>query len=526
MRVFIVSSKSGSTIEVTSLERHFWSVVAAAVAEPGRHFVAITDAGTRTRHARGELAVTVTRSSTRPTSADATPRSRSSVSCPPRSSASRPADLLDPAQTMADECRQDDGTNPGLSAGRVPRGACERRTRQDDHSRAGRARAARRVDRAARRREHRQDWARASCRSSPSPSVAAADYGDDRAFVALLTPDAHDVREAAVALEAAGHPVFRIETSAAALGAEFFRWEFATAVAGAVLARIRSTNPTCAERRCARRPSSTRSAPPARSASIRPSSKGPATHAANGCRSRPRRAGRISRSSTICRHKTDARRSSPPALGPSSAGPHVRPPTASARATCTRPGIPQGRSEYGHLPVADRCRRTGHAGSRHELLVQHAEACTGVRRFRRASRCRAAGVCTITSKTHPPPHHTTAHSERIVAELPVPPSLIEDADRDDSITVLTLVWLSVTPAGLSQQRPASGRLFPPADLGVLEASDRDGVAAAGSRDGRAWHCRWLAGGGSRAGGGLVRDVVWPRASAPTARSTRRISSRR
>jgi hypothetical protein len=68
------------------------------------------------------------------------------------------------------------------------------------------------------------------------PIGAPAEYGADRAFVALLTREATDVRRAAAALESAGHPVFRIDTAEEELGAEFFRWEFATAVAGAVLA--------------------------------------------------------------------------------------------------------------------------------------------------------------------------------------------------------------------------------------------------------------------------------------------------
>ena len=56
-----------------------------------------------------------------------------------------------------------------------------------------------------------------------SPEV----YGPDRLFVAYGDPDG------LAALEAHGDPVARL--AAADLGAEFFRWEFATAVAGAVL---------------------------------------------------------------------------------------------------------------------------------------------------------------------------------------------------------------------------------------------------------------------------------------------------
>ena len=63
-------------------------------------------------------------------------------------------------------------------------------------------------------------------------------YGRDRIFVQLRSTSAPDAAADAFVekLERAGHPVIRIEWhDRYALGAEFFRWEFATAVAGAVL---------------------------------------------------------------------------------------------------------------------------------------------------------------------------------------------------------------------------------------------------------------------------------------------------
>jgi transaldolase/glucose-6-phosphate isomerase len=70
------------------------------------------------------------------------------------------------------------------------------------------------------------------------PLGAPAVYGSDRIFVYLRltsTPDAAQDR-AIDDLEAAGHPVIRIAMADAYdLGREFFRWEFATAVAGAIL---------------------------------------------------------------------------------------------------------------------------------------------------------------------------------------------------------------------------------------------------------------------------------------------------
>jgi transaldolase/glucose-6-phosphate isomerase len=63
-------------------------------------------------------------------------------------------------------------------------------------------------------------------------------YGPDRMFVYLrLLPAPDALQDASVdALERAGHPVVRIALDDAYdLGQEFFRWEFATAVAGAIL---------------------------------------------------------------------------------------------------------------------------------------------------------------------------------------------------------------------------------------------------------------------------------------------------
>ncbi|MEX2598821.1 MAG: glucose-6-phosphate isomerase, partial [Dehalococcoidia bacterium] len=70
------------------------------------------------------------------------------------------------------------------------------------------------------------------------PLMDADAYGDDRAFVYLRLENA-DNASSDVAMErlaAAGHPVVRLDLREKHdIGAEFFRWEFATAVAGAFL---------------------------------------------------------------------------------------------------------------------------------------------------------------------------------------------------------------------------------------------------------------------------------------------------
>src|SRR5579859_609204 len=63
-------------------------------------------------------------------------------------------------------------------------------------------------------------------------------YGNDRVFAYLRLPTAPDAKQDAAvdALERAGHPVVRIAVDETYdLGGEFFRWEMATAVAGSII---------------------------------------------------------------------------------------------------------------------------------------------------------------------------------------------------------------------------------------------------------------------------------------------------
>ncbi|HWF96061.1 MAG TPA: bifunctional transaldolase/phosoglucose isomerase [Xanthobacteraceae bacterium] len=70
------------------------------------------------------------------------------------------------------------------------------------------------------------------------PLGSADQYGEDRLFVYLRLTGEPDPKQdqAVAALEQAGHPVVRIAvTERHHIGQEFFRWEIATAVAGAIL---------------------------------------------------------------------------------------------------------------------------------------------------------------------------------------------------------------------------------------------------------------------------------------------------
>ena len=70
------------------------------------------------------------------------------------------------------------------------------------------------------------------------PLATPERYGSDRFFAYLELEDRHDPsqRQAMAALERAGHPVARISVKDIwHIGQEFFRWEIATAVAGAII---------------------------------------------------------------------------------------------------------------------------------------------------------------------------------------------------------------------------------------------------------------------------------------------------
>jgi glucose-6-phosphate isomerase len=81
------------------------------------------------------------------------------------------------------------------------------------------------------------------------PPGDAQSYGDDRVFVSMQLEEHDEETAAAVArIEAAGHPVIRIDVPGPyGLGAEFLRWEIATAAAGAALGLNPFDEPNVAE---------------------------------------------------------------------------------------------------------------------------------------------------------------------------------------------------------------------------------------------------------------------------------------
>lgn len=234
--LFVVSSKSGTTIEPNSFLHHCWARVAAVSAEPGRHFAAITDPGT-------SLGVLARERGFRRLF-EAIPEVGGRFSAlshfglvPAALIGLDVGRLLDGAAAAAEACRRPAPDNPGLLLGAV----------LGEVALAGRDKATLLTSPAL---AALPAWIEQLVAESTGktgtgilpiigePAGPPDVYGEDRLFVYLsLGGDPDEAQSAAVgALEAAGHPVVRLQLNRLAdLGAEMYRWEVATAMAGSVL---------------------------------------------------------------------------------------------------------------------------------------------------------------------------------------------------------------------------------------------------------------------------------------------------
>ena len=244
--LFLVSSKSGGTVEVASMERFFWNHMAARLgADTGRHFIAITDPGTALQQlaeSRGYREVFLN-----PADIGGRFSALSLFGLVPAALIGAPLHTIaEGGKAMADGCRQQNHANSGLELGAFIGAAVKE----------GRDKLTVALSP---RLSSLGLWIEQLIAESTGKHGTGAlpvvdeplgrpdEYGDDRAFVAISTevdePDAAKLH----ALEAAGHPVLRLTTRVDGLGAEFFRWEFATAVAGAVLGINPFDEPNVAE---------------------------------------------------------------------------------------------------------------------------------------------------------------------------------------------------------------------------------------------------------------------------------------
>lgn len=229
--LFLVSSKSGSTIEATSLERHFFELMTRAVgAEAGDHFVAITDPDTslaaqaREEHYRHVFI--------NPPDIGGRYSALSLFGLVPGVLLGWDVRaLLESGRAMAARCAQEGETSPGAALGAfMAAHAKEGRDKLTLLAPPALAAVGLWIEQLI--AESTGKNGRGILPIVGEPAGDPSEYGGDRACVALIVPHDTEITGLADAIESHGHPVFRIETSGAALGGEFFRWEFATATAG------------------------------------------------------------------------------------------------------------------------------------------------------------------------------------------------------------------------------------------------------------------------------------------------------
>jgi glucose-6-phosphate isomerase/transaldolase/glucose-6-phosphate isomerase len=232
--LFLVSSKSGSTIEVTSLERHFGSLATRALGDAaGQQFVAITDPGTALQRLAAEHRYR--HCFMNPADIGGRYSALSLFGLVPAVLIGLdPETVLASSRKMADRCRSDAADNPGLALGAyIAEQAGDGRDKLTLLLPPSLAPLGLWIEQLI--AESTGKVGRGVLPVVDEPSGSPEDYGGDRAFVTYGGDDSAAVESCAAALEAAGHPVFRIDRASEGLGAEFFRWEFATAVAGAAL---------------------------------------------------------------------------------------------------------------------------------------------------------------------------------------------------------------------------------------------------------------------------------------------------
>ena len=235
--LFLISSKSGTTLETLSLFRYFWARATAIFDRPGRCFVAITDAGSPLERLARE-------------------KNFRKTFLPPsdvggRYSVFTEFGLVPAALIGLDILKLLDNGRIASRDSRSP-GAEEKSFGFILGATLGEL---------ARHRDKLTIWATPSLSGFPAwleqllaestgkqekgivPIVEelfapVEIYGPDRIFVGLFLEEEHsfELERRLIELEASGHPTIRIVLKDKLdLGLEFFRWELATACAGAVL---------------------------------------------------------------------------------------------------------------------------------------------------------------------------------------------------------------------------------------------------------------------------------------------------
>ncbi|MGA9994371.1 MAG: bifunctional transaldolase/phosoglucose isomerase [Pyrinomonadaceae bacterium] len=236
--LFIVSSKSGTTIEPLSFYKYFFERVRQLKGErAGENFIAITDPGTlmnRQAEAAGFRKIFLN-----PADIGGRYSALSFFGLVPAALMGLDvSELLTRAVAAVDACANESNAeeNPGVRLGALL-GALALEGRDKLTLVAGGELASLGLWIEQLVAESTGKEGKGIVPIAGEPLAAPEAYGDDRLFVLIHTGDSEEELERkARALESAGHPLVRRRLGDALdLCAEFFIWEFATAIAGAFL---------------------------------------------------------------------------------------------------------------------------------------------------------------------------------------------------------------------------------------------------------------------------------------------------
>jgi len=233
---FIVASKSGKTLETLSHMAHFWELTRAAVPDAGRHFIAITDAGSHLADVARERSFVELFEN--PADIGGRYSALSFFGLVPAAIAGIDVErLLDRAAEMRGQCGAGvpGELNCGLALGTVM-GLLHDAGRDKVTILAPHAISSYSLWAEQLIAESTGKEGKGIIPIGAEPIGQPSVYGGDRLFIALRY-GADDAFDASVgALRASGQPVVTFELrDLHELAAEFYRWEFATACAGAAL---------------------------------------------------------------------------------------------------------------------------------------------------------------------------------------------------------------------------------------------------------------------------------------------------
>src|SRR5687768_4389057 len=236
--LFLVASKSGTTLEVNILKQYFFhrAVRELGESEAGRRFVLTTDPGSKLEQIARDEHFRAIFSGVPSVGGRYSALSNFGL-VPAALMGIDPVLLLDRARDMAQRCASDGPDNAGLELG-VVLGELARDGRDKPTLIAppGVANFGAWLEQLV-----AESLGKVGKGIIPIEGEVPGQpdvYGRDRLFVHIRSAGAPDAAAEALVerLERAGHPIVHIDwPDRYALGAEFFRWEFATAVAGAVL---------------------------------------------------------------------------------------------------------------------------------------------------------------------------------------------------------------------------------------------------------------------------------------------------